>query len=257
MTTIEEHLNNISPEIVSLIKDCDVVVGGSTALYYYMRKLKLNPIFRPTDTDFFVGGNQPDIEKCSHKKIYEFFNKLEGNKRYTDHEYKYNLPQVKNIIHINKNIEKTEDFTNYTLFENMSPISPIKQLNKIDVVMIDPSFKGDTINFIKQSVDLDILDTYYSKDGLFGQDDLCKTRKATLLAKPNWNEKEVNKTINYYKSLINKKFSTNQYDPQYLLSRIKKYSDRGFDIDTSKIEPPECFTFSNRLFAYLEYVFTR
>jgi len=54
--TIEELLNSFSPKIIPMMRSHDVIVGGSTAMYYFMKKNGLQPGFKPGDIDVYISS---------------------------------------------------------------------------------------------------------------------------------------------------------------------------------------------------------
>jgi hypothetical protein len=53
MSTIEEYISNIDPNLLVFIKENDLIVSGSSALYYYMMENDLEPGFKPKDLDIY------------------------------------------------------------------------------------------------------------------------------------------------------------------------------------------------------------
>lgn len=220
--SIVELLTSIHPQFCSILQKCDVVVSGSCAVYYAMIENGMKPKFKPSDIDVFITGKNPEAIK--------FFDDL-IKKKDEKQIKKYTLFKSR------KTDESLLERVDFGFLENGG---------KIDVVKISNKFTGTAVDFIMRDFDLDICKCWYDGNKLHAPVDLlrsgrCELTKIDLDSRP---QMDPLKLIKYFDEI--RKFDPTKpieegriRDPFRTMSRIRKYTERGFVIDTSKLEMPK------------------
>jgi|SRR6185437_3560737 len=215
--TIEEFLNKISPEIIPSLQKGDIVVSGSLAMYYCMKKNGLEPGFLPNDIDFYMTYNR------NTSAFDDVFNRIVDGETSATNDYffssfrEYDVDQDVSLGYVIK--------------------STLKNGFKADLIQISRNFKGTSCEFILECFDFDFCKCWYDGIEMHGNLESLQSKSCVLKElRLFWEIKLKPITLVKYAKVI-RKFNENKvikYDPLNVLNRIRKYTKRGFTIDTSQ-----------------------
>lgn len=213
--TIEDHIRKLSPELLKFVKDGDGLISGSTAMYYYMKKRNLIPGFIPGDVDLFIPyerqGQAFDLARKLHT----------GGEETAPYGSRYGIG-TQHLVRVDK-----------CLLSNGIVV---------DFILIG-SGSTSCLDYVDQFFDLEFCKCWYDGKNLYGPYESLKSRKCVLNFTPLYQkDKEPGKMLEYFDKVKNFK-PTNEInkDEDYyqILTRLKKYTSRGFQIDVSKFEIPK------------------
>jgi len=220
--TIEEFLISIHPDFIPMMRKYkdNVIVSGSMAVYYYMLSHGLEPGFIPGDVDIFTTEKDPECVKFLEELLKEI-NGKEGKK--------YNIFRFRD----GKSALERVDF------------GTLKDGRKIDIIKISEKFEGSAVDFIKIDFDLEICKCWYDGVMSHGNYEVLKARQCELTKIHTATRPRMDplKLINYFKAIRSLDPTMparyDEEDTYRALSRIRKYTARGFKIDTSRLEIPK------------------
>jgi hypothetical protein len=218
MSTIEEYINNIDPNLLAFIKENNLIVSGSSALYYYMIENDLDPGFKPTDLDIYCHLDN---------KIDEYV---------TNNNYKIIKPY--NITN--------ESYCGFLVM--------ITEYNNIKIDFIEPLPIKDNyyedkkqnymITYINITFDFDFCKCYYDGEKLIAlYPESVKSKNSVLNFK--YDEQKYTRFYSYLtfveldnyeqNNVFNKMEWNYDNDKLNIIRRVTKYKLRGFTIDLSDI----------------------
>lgn len=224
--TVEEYLDSILPDLRNIMQRNNIIMSGSMAVYYYMLHNNLAPGFSPGDTDFFILSK--DVSTEVEEKVVNLFKKIPPqNRSKTRHDY--------------------------VLFMKRGQDSAIRRLDmlvtkehhKIDLIRISDTFDS-VVQYINESFDLDICKCWYDGKELYGPYQLlknrhCELRTINVNTRPIMEPLKLVAYFNRIRSFVptNTKCVCEREDGFRTLSRVIKYTQRGFTIDTTNLEMPK------------------
>lgn len=238
--TIDEYLNYVSPELLSLLQSKNMVVSGSTALYFYMRLHGINnPRFEPDDVDIYLSKKDFDknefgnlVQKWLPDYRHDLRNYvfLENRTNNTEITYQHYI----SFIHA---IYSTWDKNSCKMHEGYKP-KPKVQF----IVLNDDNSKTCIDTF-----DFDFNRVYYDGTSFFTKCHQHILQKKCVVKTLSTCIYVIN-TVSFYMEYIDKikRFCDckdvqklkrmgysldNDKDPCRVLRRIVKYKMRGFSID--------------------------
>ncbi len=230
--TIEELLNEVSPKIIPALKECDAIVSGSCAMYYTMRFNGIKPEFIFNDVDIFVAGMDQDGTHKSSIIFNNIFHEISHSKAALLTEDKYDYPTKKRRSYKD------------------SLTRPIEQVRKLildnglylEMIFLNSKFIMRSKDYVEKYFDLDFCKCWYDGKELRGPIDLLEEKKCFLSKIPMIEHLEF-EPVRFVKYLLSVKNNSalsqlDDYDPLTILSRMRKYKERGFTIDTTKFEIP-------------------
>ena len=221
---ISKHLNDIDPNLLSLLKETGAILSGSTVLYFVMIELGLLPKFQTTDLDFYI------TKRHGYNKFNLWFDQSK-EKGILDS----NLSPLTVSCHLGficKPIPK--DLTEYIPPPHSDSIAAVRwgKINntKIDLIILHPRFE-DPFEYIEEYFDLDIckcgfdgnkfilpyLDNIKSMSCLVKSNHLSFNSKICILDFPEYEDAIINSNLSHS-------------DPLNYIKRIDKYKSREFDV---------------------------
>jgi len=231
--TIEEHLSYISPLFIPLLQNNDIIISGSTAVYYCMKYNNINPGFIPDDIDVFVGHKSKEQGESFFKSL----NRIPNT---------YEELELARKYEVLKTLGKSQDSAISNVKIAVLPLTlphDAKKNIKIDFVFLSDRYHGTTVEHIQEDFDLDFCKCWYDGIKLYGPADLLRAKKCTLthitlMTRPVLQDHQL---VEYYESIRNLDPHSKGYFPDRFrtIARIRKYTARGFTIDTSKLETPQ------------------
>lgn len=233
--TIEDYLSFISPSFIPLLQQNDIIISGSTAVYYCMRSNNVEPDFIPNDIDLFISSKDRKAGENFFKSLKKCENSSEEKELHRKYEVLRSLGKSQESAILNVKIA--------VLPLQLPEIPGHKPENiKIDFVFLSDRYKGTTVEHIMEDFDLDICKCWYDGIKMHGPIELLREKKCTLthlslMTRPVLN---IPQLVEYYDSIRNLDPRSQRYisDRFRTISRIRKYTERGFTIDTSKLETP-------------------
>lgn len=227
-TTIQGYLNLISPDILPILKEHDVIVSGSLAMFYTMKHYGLTPGFEPGDVDIYVNYHD------GYQESNEFFDNL----------FRL-MPDFARTVRKNTTYDGVR-FGSGISVDNIR-IGKLPDGKKMDVIQISKNFKGTAVDHIHQHFDLDICKCWFDGKQLHGPFELLRDRRCELKKLNFFGPLKIDpiqfiryvhsiKTYNHRAPVI-----PGEFDPFRVIKRIRKYTDRGFDIITNNVEVPVRF----------------
>ena len=249
--TIEEYINNISPDLIPILRRTNVIASGSVALYYKMKELGMEPNFIPKDLDILhINESNEPVDFSESNDCFNTSNSeqpkgyLELNQWFdttfrdmTDFEktefgismYSGDPLYYNDYKYVTQNIPKTL----------MGVIKHVRSGirddgTRIDCVLICSSYKGSPKDFVEEYFDLDFCKCYYDGRSIVcNHVDSILTRSCKLTRIPMANYVHIDPKflIEYLKCVKNDKIPevlNTKNDPARMFRRIRKYRNLFF-----------------------------
>lgn len=164
---VDKTLNDISPKLLDLVKNKNLLVVGSFVMYHFMKENNLEPNFTPNNINF--------ITKSSEKETVKFF----FDNVLTDRFYTY--------PYTTKRYERF--FIKY--------ITPTTKSN-IKLLVLSPNYTGTLVGYANSYFDMDICKCWYDGETLFGPFEALQKREITLYLDRIWDIYHIKDRVNKY-----------------------------------------------------------
>lgn len=241
--TIEDYINEFSPELIPILQTTSIVISGSAVLYYKMKQLGMTPNFIPKDLDLFMihkGKNNgySELNQWFDKTFHDMtdFEKTQfeisiysGDPMYyNDYEFvRQNVPeQLSNIIrHIRSGLK----------------LNSFGEQMRIDCILINECYEKTPIDFIEEHFDFDFCKCWYDGNEIKCNHEndiinkICIFKNFPMASYINVDPVVLIKYIANIKSNNFPKELTTHNDPLRIYRRVTKYRNRGFKIITSQL----------------------
>lgn len=226
--SIDDYLNHISPKLLKFIRDSNMVVSGSTALYYYMKLQGLEPGFNPDDVDIYLSKkdfDKKEFSKCIQKIVPDYYN-----------HNNYNFC----LLHSDDKKKSEITYNHYIKF-----IYGIFTIGKEKTILQFIILNDDNSKTCIDSFDFGFNRVYYDGVAFFTKCHENIMQKKCVL-KTLYTSITVINTVSFYLDYLKqiKKFCDSNdlkrllrytiqdhCDPCRILRRIRKYKQRGFTIE--------------------------
>lgn len=237
-SNLTEYLNNKAPGLLDILKTTNVVISGSTVLYYKMKELGMELTFEPKDIDIYFIMNSDSKDFYSifawYINICEKYLCNDESKTNSKHSY-YNPKEHDLPSHYDNEI---------ILFMK----SIILNTNiKIDLTGINSKHCLKVSEFIEKYSDFDFCKCWFDGFKIYTNHEENIIHKHTILITiPRIKLFDINYEIleEYFKNIKTKSYlfelNSNELnydtDPLTIMRRIIKYNKRGFTINVDYLK---------------------